>query len=244
MRLLLWSAALALVLAPQANAVSFNFEEFDATRTGTQAASGGYSSLTSESDGLTMTLRRVRNKTTPGNYNPATDYFNFDLRAFSPAPSGWGSRSLDPTFNLAANPNDDNSWFLATFSQPIGFVSIEMTDFSPYVDTLIVRAFSGIDASGSELGSATACFGTAAECPGRPAGSTGDTPDFALVSLALEEGSFRSILFRASDRLTPNGNLVDNINATPAAIPEPAAFVLTGFSVGAAALSAALRRRS
>jgi hypothetical protein len=241
--MLFWSAALALVLAPQAKAVSFTFEEFDATRTGTQAAAGGYSSLTSESDGLTMTLRKVQNKTTPGNYT-AAQIFNFDVRSFTPAPSGWGSRSLDPTFNLAANPNDDDTWWLATFSRPIDSISIEMTDFAPYVDTLAIRAYSGVDASGSLVGSATACFGTPTECPGRPAGSTGDTPDFAVVSLVLE-GAFRSVLFRASDRLNTNGNLVDNINATPTGeIPEPAAFVLTGFSVGAAALSAALRKRS
>jgi hypothetical protein len=201
--------------------------------------------LTSERDGLTMTLRRVQNKSTPGNYT-AAQIFNFDVRSFTPAPSGWGSRSLDPTYNVASNPNDDNTWWLATFSQPVDFVSIEMTDFSPYVDTLSIRAFTGINASGIELEEqGTACFGTVAECPGRPAGSTGDTPDFAIVSLALEEGSFRSILFRASDRLNANGNLVDNINATPTGeIPEPAAFVLTGFSIGAAALSAALRKRS
>lgn len=246
MRLLLWSAALALALAPQAKAVSFTFEEFDATRTGAQAPPGGVdgSGLTSTVDGLTMTIRKVQNKTTPGNYTDS-QIFNFDVRSFSPAPSGWGSHSLDPSYQVAANPNDDDTWWLATFSAPIGAISIEMTDFSPYADTLTIRAYSGLDASGSLVGTATACFGTDLECPGRPAGSTGDTPDFAMVSLVLEEGAFRSVLFRASDRLSTNGNLVDNINATPTGeIPEPAAFVLTGFSVGAAALSAALRKRS
>lgn len=242
MRLLLCSALLALALAPQANAVSFTFEEFAATRT-TGAATGGYSSLQSTSGGLTVTIQRVQNKTTPGNYTPA-EIFNFDVRSFSPAPAGWGARSLDPTFNLAANPNDDNTWWLASFSQPLSSISVEMTDFSPYEDTLSLRAFTGVDASGAALTAAT------------PVAANVDTPDFATISFASDT-AFRSVLFRASDRLNSNGNLVDNLNATvanaicdpefdecPPPIPEPAAFVLTGFSVGAAALSAALRKRS
>ncbi len=241
MRLLLRSAALALVLAPQAYAVSFTFEEIAATRTGGQAPSGGYSSVSSTSDGLTMTVRKVQNKTTPGNYAPS-EIFNFDIREFSPAPGSWGARSLDPTFNLASNPNDDDTWWLATFSEPLSSISIEMTDFSPYQDTMRIRAYSGADASGVLVASVSLLASV-------------DSPTFATI-VHSGQAAFRSVLFRAADQISANGNLVDNINVTRASavcdpefdecppIPEPAAFVLTGFSVGAAALSAALRKRS
>ncbi len=242
MWLLVRGLLLGVAMSTQAQAVTFDFEEFAATRTDGQDALGLLTGLSSTKGDVTMELRVVRQS------SAATDALRFDIRQWSsePMPSGWGLRALDPTF--ADNPND--TWILATFSRSVTSISVQLTDFGGFADTLELRGYSGANASGELLGSGTRCFGTVAQCPGRVANGPvpGRTPDYDTVSLVVEEAeAIRSVLFRGRDSFNWNGNLVDNITVdasnTPE-IPEPSAGLLAGFTIGALAAAAALHRRS
>src|SRR5262245_15065705 len=109
MRVWVLGVVLALVAAPEARAISFGFESLTITRSGAQPASGTQKAFSVTSEGLTMEIAVVRETSVTA--DRLMGGFGFDVRQFSPAPAGWQTRSLDPTFNNPSDPQDDDTWF-------------------------------------------------------------------------------------------------------------------------------------
>jgi hypothetical protein len=240
-----------LAMSTQAQAVTFNFEEFDATRTsGCPTAGGTLASLTSTKpvtgapNGVTelsMTLKVVKvaalNPSTGAHGfvqfddpSPTGLKLRFDIRQkWATAPAGFGNRTLDSTCDNPNNGNDDDVWVLANFSQPISLFEMESTDAGIYPDKLTILAYEGPNASGDFV-------------KGQPFDFMGANPTFLPASLTAGGALFRSVLFRSDDGYLKRGDFTDNITVTP--IPEPSTGMLGGFTIGALAVAAGLLKRS
>jgi hypothetical protein len=245
MRFLVCGLLLAFAIGPRAQAITFDFEEHAATRTEGQIAQGVHSTLTSTRDiptsvfsgstTLSMTIQVVRvpfldpNDDTPSHSGIVLDpNVRFDIRQWNLMPDEWGTRALDPTY---PSGGDSDVWILATFSEPLAAITLQVTDAGIYPDTLQVLAFRGPDATSVLVDQMNATFNNA-------------SPNFGTATLELEEGFFRSVLFRAEDQIVKRGDFTDNIDVTLSEVPEPASGLLGGFTIGALAASAALLRRS
>jgi hypothetical protein len=245
MRFLVLGLLLAFAIGPRAQAITFDFEEHAATRTDGQSAQGALSALTSTRDiaasvfsgstTLTMTVQVVRvpfldpDAEVPSHDGIVLDpNVRFDIRQWDLMPDAWGTRALDPTY---PSGGDSDVWILATFSEPLAAITLQVTDAGIYQDTLKILAFRGTDATSVLVDQMNATFNNT-------------SPNFGTATLELEEGFFRSVLFRTEDQVLKRGDFTDNIDVTLSEVPEPASGLLSGFTIGALAASAALLRRS
>jgi hypothetical protein len=204
--------------AAQADTANFNFEGQPATFTSPPQGvrPGALTSLTMTVSGLTVVITR-----------PGSRFDVVDNTAANQGgkPAAFGARSLDPFFDI------NNTPFVANFSQDVSGISIDMGDYGgSELDTITLEAFSGLDGTGTLLGSTTTT------CCGGEA--------FAFATLSVTVPGIRSIRFIGGSAGFPNSVFYDNLVATfaPAvATPEPATIAL--FGTGLIGFAAKRRRR-
>jgi hypothetical protein len=186
----------------------FDFE----TEPGTSG--GALTSLTMTKDGISLRIVRDSGAT--------FDVFDSSsLPGFFPM--SWGTKHLDPFANPATN-----DWFVGTFSIPLTYVELEMTDFAQDEDTAAMQVYSGPNATGSLLATKSVYWGF------------NSSPDWVGLGYYAEgNDTIQSIRFRGGSTDFPNSMYVDNIGVVP--VPEPA--TLLAICAGLAALSARRRRK-
>jgi hypothetical protein len=216
----------------QADTVTFDFESpYPATAIpGTGIRTGAYTSLSFTLNGLTADITR------PGGRFDLVQNTYFDATRDQTKPAGWGQKSLDPfSQETQATP------FVVNFSLPVTFVSIKMGDYGEDMgDVLLLSAFSGANASGSLLASASNTL---------PNGGTA----FDKRTLQVSAAGINSISFIGGTQYFPNSVFYDNITVTftgggggatgeepPGNIPEPSALTLV--AIGLAGLLTVARR--
>jgi len=190
----------------------YDFEEFDATshRNPTQSHPGTLTTLASTRGFVTMTITRTGGE--------GFDLLRCDQGDF---PEQWGTRALDPFHMYSA---DD--WFLANFSMPIFYASLQLTDFGRDDDTAYMEIYEDPDGAGAMVAAVDEHWGTAA------------TPDFVTLAYQSEQ-AFMSIKFRGYGLLVsegkhfPNGMYIDNLTVSTTIIPEPATAALMGLGLAA-----------
>ena len=195
--------AAAAALAPvAAQAQTFDFED---------ASLSTVTSYSATSGGVTLDLSRVGGKS-----------FGFS-NIGSNAP-GFGTRSLAPFVDYSAGA------FVANFSTGLSALSVQMGDFAPSdEDTLTLSIFSGLNGTGTLLGSTSFFYGSSG------------FPTIATLSLASGTG-FRSAVFNGGSTSFPNSVFYDNIAVRVAGgVPEPTTWAL--MILGFGAVGGALRRR-
>lgn len=217
----------------QADTVTFDFESpFPATAIpGTGIRTGAYSSLSFTLSGLTINITR------PGGKFDLVQNTYFDATRDQTKPSAWGTKSLDPfSQQTQATP------FVVNFSLPVDSVSIMMGDYGDDgSDALVLKAFSGLNASGTLLTSAADSLPTS--------GSS------FTKTLIVSASGIQSISFIGGTQYFPNSVFYDNITVTftgggggttgeepPGNIPEPSALSLVALGL-AGLLSVARRKR-
>jgi hypothetical protein len=183
-----------LVSSPRdaaAATINFDFEATAATYFGVGARPGALTTLALSASGLTMTLTR------PGSAFDIVE--NTGGQAGKPA--SFGLHSLDPFF-----AETSNTPFIANFSAPIFSASFDFGDYGGDTpDILTVRAFSGLNGTGSLIQTLTG----------------GPNPVLSLVFIG-----------GTSD--FPNSVFYDNITVSTtaaSAVPEPASLTLVGIGL-------------
>lgn len=196
-------------VASNAALTVYDFEEFPGNFFDT---AGDRTSLVSVKDGVTMTVTR----------SSGSAFCVFDLQSHAPAfrfPKSWGDRALSPFFNAAL---DD--YFVCNFDKTLSYFEVEMTDFAQDSDTMELHAFTGLNCTGNEVGTAVFNWGTAS------------APNWA--GLATYSEPIRSVCIRGGSREYPNSMYIDNIGICEA-VPEPA----TMATIGAGIVGLIARRR-
>ncbi len=179
------AAAALLSFAAPVRAQTFGFE-------GQNASVLPITTYTETQNGVLFTLRRENNRG-----------FNVTNNIPGIAPASFGSHSLTPYLNQT------NSAFIGSFSTTLSGVSISFGDFNPLDnDTFTLQAFSGINGTGTLVGSTTVNYGFGSSLPG----------DVGVASLSGLSG-FQSIRFIGGGVLAPNSVFYDNISVQP--VPEP-----------------------
>ena len=175
----------------RADLITFDFESF---------ATGAATALTLSGGGLTATLTRG-----------GLSFSISNLSAVGISPS-FGSRTLDPFSNT------NNTPFLLNFSQGITGLAIDMGDFTPSDDdVLLVQLFSGLNGTGTLLGSSSIPL---------PGGGTGFS--FLTPSVTGVTGA-QSAVFIGGSTGFPNSVAYDNISVTfnaTTTVPEPSTYAL------------------
>jgi len=179
--------------AAYADIVTFTFEGLP--------IQSGLTTLTLSGGGLTAILTRPGGVFGISDESPFVVPLNF--------PTSWGFGTLDP---FGGSNND--SPFLLNFSQAISGLSIQMGDFGLDEDALSLQLFSGLDGTGTLLGTAT---GTLV-----PNGF-----EFSFLTVSLSSSTARSARFIGSAGGV-NSVFYDNIavTVTPTAVPEPGTLAL------------------
>jgi len=188
--------AAAAPSAAYADVITFNFE-------GSSLASG-LTTLTLTGGGLTATLTR------PGSNFAIVD----ESFTGSGVPVSWGARSLSPFDNSASNTP-----FVLNFSQAITSLAIDMGDFGADTDVLSIQLFSGLNGTGTLLGSSS------------PLTLPGGGGDFSFLTPSASGTGALSAVFIGGSTDFPNSVFYDNIRATfgaTTATPEPATLALMG----------------
>jgi hypothetical protein len=220
----------------RADTAIFDFESPYPTTAipGTGIRTGAYTSLSFTVNGLTIDLSR------PGGKFDLVQNTYFDATRDQTKPAGWGQKSLDP-FSQQTQPTP----FVVNFSLPASSVVIKMGDYGDDLnDVLVLKAFSGLNASGTLLASATDTL---------PSGETG----FDKRSLSLSAMGINSISFIGGTSLFPNSVFYDNLTITftgggggttseepPGNIPEPSALTLVAIGLAGLFTVTHLKRQS
>ena len=242
-------AAGAIVLtsasfAPRtAYAQVFDFEDQTATYISPPAGArpGALTSLVLTSGGVTLTLSRpnaarfdiVDNTTDNQNDKPAV----------------FGNRSIDPFFDTAGNETGGTgqNGFIGNFGSLVNNVSLDFGDYEGSdmdADVFTLTAYSGLDGTGTILGSTTIDLGNS--------GFLNPVAPFpaGYATAAVFASGIRSFTYSSTSSQTGNGNsvFVDNIrvNAAASAAPEPGSLALllgAGSPALAGGLAFRLRRR-
>jgi hypothetical protein len=149
-------------------------------------------SITETAAGLTATFSR------PGNTFAIADISSFG------GPPSFGQRTLSP-FN-----NTSNNAFLVNFSAGLSSLSLQAGDFDADADVITLQIFSGLNGTGTNLGSMSINYAASATFPND------------VVTLALSSGvPILSATFIGGSPSFPNSIYFDNVVATP--VPGPIA---------------------
>ncbi len=199
------AVAVTSIAAVPVHAQTFGFEGQVATNSSGDGP-GGYTTLTETQGGVVLTLMR----------EGAT---RFDVTNFSGVlPASFGARTLDPFFNSG------NSAFIGNFSTTLSGVSIQFGDAGQDTDVFTLQAFSGLNGTGTLLGS------TSVNYPGSQSIVNGA---FGVGSLSGLSG-IQSIRFiGGSSGGFENSVYYDNITITQqgvTAVPEPSEWAVIGMT--------------
>lgn len=208
---LFFSAFLVLPLA--ATAQVFDFEIFSATG-GNYSSPGGLNAVSHTVSGVTVTISRENNAT--------LDIMDWSTMQGAPfaMPASWGNKGLSPF------SDQSGSAFIATFSAPILFASIEFGDFGSDSDMVTLEGWSEAGATGSLVVDSTVDYGLG--------NLDSDGPETISINSNV---AFQSIRFIGGSSGFPQSLYWDNLQFE--AVPEPATLSLLG--LGALAF---LRKRS
>jgi PEP-CTERM motif len=199
------TAALLSLTAGNARAdIVFGFEDQMAT-SGIGGSPGTYTFLSETVGGLTLSLTR-----------PGSTFDIFDTTtAPGDFPAAWGNRTLDPFSDFStATP------FVANFSSPISSFAMSYGDFDGDSDTGTIMAYSGLNGTGTLLGSASDVYGDQS------------LPDqFDTFGVAAD--GIQSVVFIGGSSAFPNSVYYDNLDVTVGATvaPEPASLTLLGIGI-------------
>ena len=113
-------------------------------------------------------------------------------------PSSFATRALDPFFDTSA------SAFVANFSASLSGFSLEFGDFDGDRDRLTLSAYSGLNGTGTLLGTVTVNWN----------GDFGAGDPAAIASLSGLSGIQSVVFIGGSSRFFPNSVYYDNFTAT------------------------------
>lgn len=201
--------------------IVFDFEDqpVDSTQ------NGSLTTLTLTQPGLEVTITRSA--------GAAFDVLNPGAGGYPNAyPDGWGEQALSPFF---AQSLDD--FFIASFSIPVAFVSVESGDFGGDSDVIALEAFSNDDGTGQILPvnvntdsvNWTSDLGLM---------GLGDPPVEISVGEPLGTRVIRSVVFRGGSANFPNSVYFDNLTVV---VPEPTTALM--FGCGLAGIAVVGRKR-
>ena len=186
--------------AARASAVTFNLEDQAATSAG-GVSPGALTALVLNNGGLTMSLSRQGGST-------------FDIVDATSAtfPSSFGTRALDPFSDTSS------SAFVANFSSSLSGFSLEFGDFDGDRDKLTLSAFSGLNGTGTLLGTVTVNWN----------GDFGMGDAAKVASLSGLSGIQSVVFIGGSKNAFPNSVFYDNFIATldMTTVPEGGSSVL------------------
>lgn len=205
MKLLISAAILAASIPAAATAQTFNFEG---------ASTATVTSYSDTQAGLTLTLIRQGGKT-----------FSFQDISGS-GPVGFGSRTLNPFIDATVGA------FVANFSAGLSAFQFQAGDFGADDDAITLSIYSGLNGTGTLLGTQTVNYGVAS-LPG------------AIANLSLTSATpFLSAVFNGGSAGFPNSVYYDNIvvRQAVAGVPEPATWAM--MMLGFGAMGFAMRRRT
>jgi hypothetical protein len=224
-----------LGIAPVANAdtVNFDFESQLATAIpGTGIRTGAYTSLSITLSGLTIDITR------PGGKFDIVQNTFFDATRNQTKPTPWGSKSLDPFYQQT-----QSTPFVVNFSLPVTSVSIMMGDYGDDMnDVLVLKAFSGSNASGTVLASGSDSL---------PLGGTA----FDSRTLSVSAAGINSISLIGGSPFFPHSVFYDNLTVTfdsgggttgegpPGNIPEPSALTLVALGTVGLLMAARIKKQ-
>ena len=191
--------------------VLFDFE------TAQNVGTGPLTSLTGTFDGLTATFTR-----------PGSDFSLRDLPAFdSRAPASFGNLSLSPFTNSASDTP-----FVVDFSKGLSALSFQAGDFGDDSDTITLEVFSGLNGTGTSLGTTTVNYGT------------GSFPSDIATLAVTSATPFESAVFIGGSANFPNSVYYDNFIATVSAVPLPGSAPMFGTAlVALGAVGYGLKRK-
>jgi hypothetical protein len=174
-----------------------------------------------ESEALSNTVRgfsMTDNGITATFLDPGADSWIVDLG--SSAPTGWQSRTFLPAVFTTQQQT-------VNFSTALAFLQIEGGDFFSDDDEVHIRAYSGLNGTGSLMASFDGTYDVSKGIPGD-----------VIVASVFNAAGFQSIVFWEDGQTGQNDFYFDNMAVR--AVPEPATLIALG--AGLAAL--ARRRRS
>ena len=215
------------LLPHAAHAQVFDFEDQTATfiSNGIVGRPGAFTSLSLVNSGITLTITRPNGT----RFDIVDNTAGFQT---GKAPS-FGTRSLDPFFETGDNG------FIGNFSSAVTNLSVDFGDYTPDdSDTFTLSAFSGINGTGTLLGTTTLALPDL------------QNESFTSTTAGLSAAGIRSFTIQGTSTNPGDNNsvFIDNIrvNAAASAAPEPGSLALllgAGSPALAGGLAFRLRRR-